>query len=161
MILKRGSTGFWNKESDEIIVNTEARVANFKSWCFTNVLQLGGNVLEWHEPTSYISYAHARVKLSGEELYILHHDVYDYIAFTKNIEMTSLHFINHRELSVVFSGPFQVLSQEQLEERLLKGKSNKKGGFLLTENDLAITELEQMHYYSSETIGQVIFNYWD
>lgn len=161
VILKRGVTGFWNKESEEIVVNTEARVANFKSWCYTNVLQLGGKLIEWYEPTSFISYAHARVKLSGEELYILHHDVYDYIAFAKNIEMTNLHFINHKELNVLFNEQFQVLSRETLEERLLKGKSNKKSGFLLNENDLAIVELEQISYFSSETVGQVIFNYWD
>lgn len=161
MILKRGVTGFWSQQSDEIVVDTETRVGNFKSWCYTNVLQFGGNVLEWHEPSLSISYAHALVRVGGEELYILHHNVYDYIAFTKNIEMTNLRFIDHKELSVLFNEQFQVLSRERLEEQLIKGKSNKKGGFLLNENDLAIVELEQIHYFNSETVGQVLFNYWD
>lgn len=161
MILKRGSTGFWNKVSDEILVDTEARVTKFKGWCYTNVLQLGGNVIEWYEPTSYIRYAHALVKLGEEKLYILHHDVYDYISFTKNIEMTNLHFIDHKGLSVLFSEQFQVLFQEQLNERLIKKNTNKKGGFLLNDNDLGTVELEQINYFSSETVGQTIFNYWD
>lgn len=70
----------------------EARIVEFKRYCYAFVQQLKGEFLEWYEPDVDVSYAHAYIKINENELYIFHNSMYDYIAFSKNCLITDLQF---------------------------------------------------------------------
>lgn len=159
MILKRGVTGF---TAGDVAFEYDwgAKVSNFKRYCYLYVQQLNGKVLAWHEPDIDIHYAHARIKVDYNEFYIFHHSMYDYIAFTNNRLITGLEFIDFPPLAMLFNEPFQVLTVAQLEEPLRK-QAKGDGHILLNDNDLNEIELYYMDYFSAQTVGDLVFNYWD
>ena len=159
MILKRGVTGF---TAGEVSLERDwaACTAAFKKYCYSYVGQLNGRILAFYEPDSVVGYAHAHVKIDGEAFYIFYNDLYDYVAFTSNCEMGGLEYIDHPLLADLFKNPFQVLTAAQLTEPLVFQASGS-GNILLNENDLNDVELHFMNYFRSETVGDLVFNYWD
>ena len=159
MILKKGVTGFTAGDLS-IERDYEARILAFKQSCFTYVQQLKGEILEWYDPYVDVSYAHAHIKINEIELYIFHNSMYDYIAFSSNRLMTDLHFIDHPLLENLFEMRYQVLTAAQLGEPLIR-QSKGSGNILLNENDLNEVELYNMDYFPAQTVGDLVFNYWD
>ena len=159
MILKKGVTGYTGGDLP-LERDSDARVIEFKQYCYSFVQQLKGEILEWYEPDIDIHYAHAHIKIKGNELYIFHHNMYDYIAFTNNRLITGLEFIDHPELKSLFEKRYEVLTVTQLEEPLVR-QANGSGHILLNENALNDVELYYMDYFPAQTVGDLVFNYWD
>ena len=159
MILKKGVTGYTGGDLS-LEFNWDARVDAFKRYCYSYVQQLKGEVLGWYEPTVDIGYAHAHVKIDKKELYIFHNSMYDYIAFTHNRLITELEFIDYPKLKVLFEKCYEVLTVSQLEEPLVR-QAKGRGHILLNENDLNDVELYQLNYFPTQTVGDLVFNYWD
>ena len=159
MILKKGVTGYTGGDLS-LGRDWEARIIEFKRYCYTFVQQLKGEILEWYEPDVDVSYVHAHIKIKEKELYIFHHNMYDYIAFTNNRLITDLHFIDHSLLKALFETRYEVLTVAQLGEPLLR-QSKGNGNILLNENDLNDVELYYMDYFPAQTVGDLVFNYWD
>ena len=159
MILKNGVTGYTGGDLS-FEFDGEARVAAFKRYCYSFVQQLQGEVLAWYEPDIDLHYAHAHIKLDDEELYIFHHNIYDYIAFTTNRVITGLDFVDHAHLQGLFETRYEVLTAAQLAEPLVR-QSTKNGSILLNENNLNEVELFYMDYFPARTVGDLVFNYYD
>ena len=159
MLLKTGVTGYIGGDLSFECAG-EARILAFRRCCYSFVHQLGGEVLAWHAPDIDLQYAHVRIKLDDEELYIFHHDIYDYIAFTTNRVITGLDFVDHALLQGLFETRYEVLMAAQLAEPLVR-QSTKNGNILLNENDLNEAELYYMDYFSARTVGDLVFNYYD
>lgn len=159
MILKKGVTGFAGGDLS-LERDWEARILVFKQSCFVFVQQLKSEILEWYEPDVDVNYAHAHIKFHENELYIFHNSMYDYIAFSNNRLITGLHFIDHPLLKTLFETRYEVLSAAQLAEPLVR-QSKGSGNILLNENDLNEVELYYMDYFPAQTIGDLVFNYWD
>lgn len=159
MILKRGVTGYTagdlSLERDWTVLH-----AAFKKASYAALQAVNGRVVEWFEPDAMIGYAHARVEVNGQELYIFYNGMYDYIAFTTNKLLTDLQFVDHSALGQAFEGSYQVLTVAQLEEPLRKQKKGD-GHLLLNDNDLNDVELYYMDYFPAQTVGDLVFNYWD
>ena len=155
MILKKGVTGF---TAGDLSLDRDfgARVVEFKRYCYAYVQQLKGEIVAWYEPAIDIHYAHAHIKINEQELYIFYNTMYDYIAFTNNRLITGLAFIDHPELKALFDERYEVLTVAQLEEPLVRS-----GHILLNENDLNEVELKYMNYFQAQTVGDLVFNYWD
>ncbi|ATP40793.1 hypothetical protein CSE16_12440 [Solibacillus sp. R5-41] len=177
MILKRGVTGFTAGDLS-LERDWEAYKAEFKKCCYLYVQQLNGSILAWYEPDIDCNYAHAHVKIDGQELYIFHNHMYDYIAFTRNCYVGGLDFIDHSLLKALFENRYEVLTVYQLEEPLVrqaKGSGNillnedvlndvdlrHSDNILLNENELNDVEIGFMNYFWSRTVGDLVFNYWD
>jgi len=64
-----------------------------------------------------------------------------------------LHFVDHAVLAEFFgaSGEYRVLPATEAQSPLVPD----------TYRNLAETELEQIRYWKPQTIGEVIYNYWD
>lgn len=86
--------------------------------------------------------------------------MYDYIAFTHNRLITELEFIDYPKLKVLFEKCYEVLTVSQLEEPLVR-QAKGRGHILLNENDLNDVELYQLNYFPTQTVGDLVFNYWD
>ncbi|WP_342573969.1 hypothetical protein MHH37_17090 [Solibacillus sp. FSL K6-1781] len=159
MILKRGITGFsagdLSLERDWVAHTTE-----FKRYCYTCVQQLHGSMLAFYEPDIELGYAHAHVKIDREELYIFLNNMYDDIAFTSNRDIGGLKFIDHELLGALFENSYTVLTASQLAEPLVY-QTNGSSIILKNENELNDVELRFMNHFRSQTVGDLVFNYWD
>ena len=158
MILKRGVTGYTAGDLS-LERDWDVLVPAFKKASYAAVEQVNGRVLQWFEPDVMIGYPHIHVEVNGQELYIFYNGMYDYIAFSTNKLLTDLQFVDHPLLAQAFSG-YEVLTVEQLEEPLRKQKKGN-GHMLLNDNSLNDVELYYMDYFPAETVGDLVFNYWD
>lgn len=159
MILKRGVTGF---SAGDLSLERDwvAQTAEFKKYCYASVQQLNGCILAFFEPDIDLGYAHAHVKIDGEELYIFHNNMYDDIAFTSNRDIGGLKFTDHKLLGALFENRYTVLTASQLAEPLVY--QTQSGGItLMNENELNDVELRFMNHFRSQTVGDLVFNYWD
>ncbi|MFS0876061.1 hypothetical protein [Solibacillus isronensis] len=159
MILKRGVTGF---SAGDLSLERDwvAQTAEFKKYCYASVQQLNGCILAFFEPDIDLGYAHAHVKIDGEELYIFHNNMYDDIAFTSNRDIGGLKFTDHKLLGALFENRYTVLTVSQLAEPLVY--QTQSGGItLMNENELNDVELRFMNHFRSQTVGDLVFNYWD
>ena len=159
MILKRGVTGF---SAGDLSLERDwvAQTAEFKKYCYASVQQLNGCILAFFEPDIDLGYGHAHVKIDGEELYIFHNNMYDYIAFTSNRDIGGLKFTDHKLLGALFENSYTVLTASQLAEPLVY-QTNGSGIILRNENELNDVELRFMNHFRSQTVGDLVFNYWD
>lgn len=121
---------------------------------------VGGRVMEWFEPDVMISYPHVHVQVNDQQLYIFYNQMYDYIAFSMTKDLTDLRFIDVPSLSAAFHHSYEVLTVAQLQEPLRKQKKGD-GHILLNENDLNDVELYYIDYFPTQTVGDLVFNYWD
>lgn len=159
MILKRGVTGYTagdlSYERD-----WEALIAAFKKASFTAVQAAGGRIIEWFEPDVMIQYPHMHIQVNEQKLYIFYNGMYDYVAFSSTKVLTDLQFVDEPLLAAVFLSPYEVLTAEQLQEPLRKQKKGD-GHILLNTNDLNEVELYYMDYFPAQTVGDLVFNFWD
>lgn len=159
MILKRGVTGF---SAGDLSLERDwvALTAEFKKYCYAYVQKLNGSILAFYEPDIDLGYAHAHVKINREELYIFHNNMYDDIVFTSNCEIGGLKFIDHELLGALFENHYTVLTASQLAEPLVY-QTKGSGIVLMNENELNDVELRFMKHFRSQTVGDLVFNYWD
>ena len=159
MILKRGVTGFIAGDLT-LERDWEALRLAFKKASYVAVQTVNGHVIEWFEPDVMIQYPHMHVEVNGQELYIFYNSMYDYIAFSSTKLLTDLQFIDEPLLARAFASPYTVLTVQQLQEPLRKQKKGD-GHILLNANDLNEVELYYMDYFPAQTVGDLVFNYWD
>lgn len=159
MILKRGVTGFTAGDLSLERDWDEVR-ATLKKASYTAVQAVGGRVIEWFDPDVTNPYPHMHVQVKGQKLYIFYNVMYDYVAFSSSKDLTNLQFLDEPLLARVFTRPYEVLTVEQLQEPLRKQKKGD-GYILLNDNDLNEVELYYMDYFPAQTVGDLVFNYWD
>ena len=159
MILKRGVTGYTagdlSHERD-----WASLTAAFKKASFIAVQAVDGHVIEWFEPDVMIPYPHMHIQVNEQKLYIFYNGMYDYVAFSSTKLLTDLQFVEEPLLADAFLSPYEVLKTEQLQEPLRKQKKGD-GHILLNDNDLNDVELYYMDYFPAQTVGDLVFNYWD
>ena len=183
MILKRGVTGCTGGD-ESFERDWEACRAEFKKSCYLYVQQLNGRVLAWYEPDIDVHYAHAYVEIDEETFYIFYNNMYDYIAFGYFIgerRTCNLYFMDYPSLQSLFEKRYEVLTVRQLEEPLVRqAKDSGKiilndddandiiqqddycnNYILLNENELNDVELNNMNYFWSRKVGDLVFNYLD
>ncbi|MBQ4870072.1 hypothetical protein IHQ11_26860 [Priestia megaterium] len=96
----------------------------------------------------------------NREIYVLLNAYYPFLAFASTVEFQHINFINDPMLSKDFIPFYKVLSKEELHEPLDIRNSRGKVS-LENENDLNSSELEQIDYWKPNTVGEVMFNFWD
>ena len=100
------------------------------------------------------------IQVNEQKLYIFYNRMYDYVAFSSTKLLTDLQFVDEPLLADEFLSPYEVLKTEQLQEPLRKQKKGD-GHILLNDNDLNDVELYYMDYFLAQTVGDLVFNYWD
>lgn len=121
---------------------------------------VGGRVMESFEPDAMIQYPHVHIQVNGQQLYIFYNQMYDYIAFSTTKDVTDLRFVDVPSLAAAFYRPYEVLTVAQLQEPLRNQKKGD-GHILLNDHDLNDVELYYMDYFPAQTVGDLVFNYWD
>lgn len=132
----------------------------FKRLCHTLANYTNGKVLCFEEPQVAQNFYKAELDLSNDKIFILLNSSYPFIAFASSIEYFKIKFIDHSLQNVVnaFSDGFRILFANKLNERL---QLDERTRTVTNENCLNKTELDQIFYWKPETVGDVVFNYWD
>ncbi|MCM3654797.1 hypothetical protein [Metabacillus litoralis] len=150
MILPNGVTGFYNSEA---IKPPKVEGKQFKQLCFDIVSRNGGKVIDFNTPQYPANFYYAQVEILGNRFYILLNEHYPYLAFASAVEFGNIKFIDNPVLYEQFSPFFRVIGTVELNVPFNQN--------LVKKTELNSAELEQLAYWKPETVGQIIFNYWD
>lgn len=157
MKLQNGVTGFFNPAIDTL---SYIDGKQFKQICFTVASKNKGKIVSFETPGLATNFYKACIELSEKKVFVLLNAHYPYLTFATNVEYGNIQFINEEKLAEEFSSYYTVLSKEELIEPIRIRLGSKKN-IVLNENTLNEAELEQIVYWQPNTIGHVLFNYWD
>ena len=151
MGLPNGVTGFYNSDTNK---PPEVERKQFKQLCFYIASCNGGKVIDFSTPQYPANFFNVEVEILGNRFYILLNEHYPYLAFASFVDETyGITFIDNPILYEQFSPFYQVISSEELNIPFNQNMIKNSG--------LNSAELDQLAYWKPETVGQIIFNYWD
>jgi hypothetical protein len=154
--LPNGITGFYHHQYEPPKMDGK----QFRQLCFSLVHNNGGTVLDFKEPLTATNFFDIEVRHSKQQFHILLNAHYPFLAFASVVEFGQIQFIDIPELIELFSLFYRVLGTSELNERLLLNIGSKEG-IIQNDNQLNSAELKQIAYWKPETIGELIFNFWD
>lgn len=150
MKLPNGISGFYDsKVNNPPQVNGE----KFKQLCLDFASRNSGKVIDFITPQYPSNFYCATVEIEDTKVYMLLNEHYPYLAFASVVEFGNIKFINKPILYEEFSSFYRVKDPDELNVPLNQN--------LLKQTELNSSELEQISYWKPETVGQIIFNYWD
>ncbi|MGG3891252.1 hypothetical protein [Metabacillus fastidiosus] len=152
MKLPNGITGFSTSEANK---PPQVEEKQFKQLCFHFVTHKGGKVIDFNVPQYPVNFYNAKVEIFNMQFCILLNEHYPYLAFTSTVEFGNIEFIDIPILSEQFSLFYQVMDTAALNVPISKILEEKN------KHELNNAEWGEIAYWKPETIGQIIFNYWD
>lgn len=150
MKLPNGITGFYDSKA-----NTPPQVdgKQFKQLCFDIASRNRGKLIDFITPQYPSNFYYAQVDVLGNRFYILLNEHYPYLAFASVVEFGNIKFIDRPVLNEQFPSFYRIIGTVELNVPFNQN--------LIKKTELNSAELEQIAYWKPETVGQVIFNYWD
>ncbi|MBY0097999.1 hypothetical protein [Mesobacillus maritimus] len=150
MILPNGVTGFYDSESKK---PPQVNGKLFKQLCFEFASWNGGKVIDFNEPKYPRNFYFAKFEIHNNQFFVLLNEHYPYLAYASVVEFGNITFIDKPVSHENFSDFYKVLGKVDLEAPINQN--------LVVNSELNRAELEQLAYWKPETVGQIIFNYWD
>lgn len=150
MKLPNGITGFYESKATK---PPQLDGILFKQQCYEVASRYRGKVIEIKPPSYPANFYKARVEMLNDEFYILLNKHYPYLAFASVVEFGNIQFIDKPTLCEAFSSSYQVLGTKELHAPFNQD--------LVTQSELNDSEKKQIQYWKPETIGKIVFNYWD
>lgn len=144
-MLPNGITGFRDLK-DPYIPEQEKRI--FQRFCYSIATRHHCLVLSFDFDLASKNFYSAEIKTEKGRLYLLENAYYPWIAFAKSYNFTKIKFIEN-PFSITDSGICVLtLSELQQDWHNIVGELNK-------------AELKQIEYWKPNTVGDIIFNFWD
>lgn len=145
-ILKNGISGF-NRNSNEMRNPNEKQ---FQAFCYAFAMEVDGIVVSFDTNLTGKNFYSCHIIINEEDFYLLINSIYPMIAFARKVDYFDIEFIHNEKYKQFFQNSYRVLNISELNEKLIDKK-----------HQLNKDELEQINYYKSKTVGEVIFNHWD
>ena len=147
MILPRGVTGFWSVNAAPLPLLDEKA---FCQMCYSIALENGGTVTELDTDTYPRNFYSAKLSRYDQSIFLLQNIHYPYAAFAQQDASGRFVLTQQPEWLQLPESPVQFLSSDKLYQdwHSLRG-------------ELSPEELEQIHYWNPQTVGEVVFNTWD
>lgn len=145
-ILKNGISGF-NRNSNEMMNPNEKQ---FQAFCYAFAMEVDGIVVSFDTNLTGKNFYSCHIIINEEDFYLLINSIYPMIAFARKVDYFDIEFIHNEKYKQFFQNSYRVLNISELNEKLIDKKHR-----------LNKDELEQINYYKSKTVGEVIFNHWD
>lgn len=147
MILPRGITGFWSvNTAPPPLLNEKA----FCRLCYSIAKENVGTVTELDTDTQPRNFYSAQIRKHDNFIFILQNIHYPYAAFAGQDASGGFVLTNPPKWLRLPEGQVRFLSLAEL---------NQDWHGLCVE--LGPEELEQIHYWNPQTVGEIIFNTWD
>ena len=147
MILPRGITGFWSVNAAPLPLLDEKA---FRQMCHTLSRKNGGAVTELDTDTYPRNFYSAKLSRYDQSIFLLQNIHYLYAAFAQRDASGRFVLTQQPEWLQLPESPVQFLSFDELDQdwRSLCG-------------ELSPEELDQIHYWNPQTVGEIIYNIWD
>ncbi len=154
LVLQRGVTGFFNWDERGAI--PEFHFREFKLVIHVVARELSCSATNLVERGVTPNFHSALIACEDQSILILGHSIYPIFAIAKPLEHSSqcLRFIDIDKVSQIVNDHFPhvtLASAQRLTQKL--------SGTDLVELDEF--ELEQVKYWKPETVGELVFNWWD
>lgn len=147
MILPRGITGFWSVNTVPLPLMEKKA---FGQMCHTLAWKNDGAVTEVDMDTATRNFYSAKLSSYDQSIFVLQNIRYPYIAFARRDNSDRFIFTSLPEWLQLPEGTVRFLSPSELNQDW----HNLCG-------ELSPEELEQIHYWNPQTVGEIIFNTWD
>ena len=157
MILRYGITGFYNAGGEKPPTTDEKP---FIQNCFGLINGKYGKIAGCKGQQDTANFFAVEVKTPVKHLHLLLNAHYPFLAFANKAEYGKITFVDDPALGKLFSPFYHVLDTKKLNERIIL-KPGSKRNILQNANDLNEEELKQIAFWQPETIGEIIYNYWD
>ena len=147
MTLPRGITGFWNvNTAPPPLLDKKA----FRRLCYSIARENDGTVTGLDTDTQPRNFYSAQIWKHDNFIFILQNIHYPYVAFAGQDDSGGFVLTRPPEWLQLPEGQVNFLSLTQL---------NQDWHDLCQE--LGPEELEQIHYWNPQTVGEILFNTWD
>lgn len=147
MILPRGVTGFWSVNAAPLPLLDE------KAFCqmyYSIALENGGTVTELDTDTYPRNFYSAKLSRYDQSVFLLQNIHYPYAAFAQRDTSGGFIWISQPEWLQLPEGSVRFLSPSELT----RDWHDLRG-------ELSPEELDQIHYWNPQTVGEIVFNTWD
>ena len=147
MILPRGVTGFWSVNAAPLPLLDEKA---FCQMCYSIALENGGTVTELDTDTYPRNFYSAKLSRYDQSVFLLQNIHAPYAAFAQRDASGRFVLTQQPEWIRLLESPVQFLRFDELNQdwRSLRG-------------ELSPEELDQIRYWTPQTVGEIIFNTWD
>lgn len=146
MILKNGITGFFESLDDKKSIPSQS----FIQFCNEIVYNNQGKILFMDLELTGKNFYCSKQQFQDQICYILLNASYPYVAFASLVSMERIIYIDKPDYIKYIPDNYLVLNKNVLETI-----------FENCDNQLNKAERKQILYWEPETIGEVIFNFWD
>ena len=126
--------------------------ARFKSACIEAGRRAGGWASGFVQAGITPNFHQSTIKYDGKKLLIVCNGTFSFIAFAEAKDSATLEFLDDAD----FAKSFKLQGYRVLESALLSRNLDKHNCTELDE-----TELDQLKYWRSKVVGEVIFNWYD
>lgn len=147
MILPRGITGFGGINTNPPLFLDEKA---FRRMCHALARENGGAVTEVDTDTAIRNFYSAKVSRYDQSVFLLQNIHYPYAAFAQRDTSGGFIWISQPEWLQLPEGSVRFLSPSELT----RDWHDLCG-------ELSPEELEQIHYWNPQTVGEIVFNTWD
>ena len=147
MILPRGITGFGSINTDPPLFLDEKA---FCRMCHALAQENGGAVTEVDTDTAIRNFYSAKVSRYDQSVFLLQNIHYPYAAFAQREASGRFVLTQQPEWLRLPEGSVRFLSPSEL----IRDWHDLCG-------ELSPEELEQIHYWNPQTVGEIVFNTWD
>ena len=147
MILPRGITGFGNINTDPPLFLDEKA---FCRMCHALAQENGGAVTEVDTDTAIRNFYSAKLSRYDQSVFLLQNIHYPYAAFAQREASGRFVLTQQPEWLQLPEGSVRFLSPSEL----IRDWQDLCG-------ELSPEELEQIHYWNPQTVGEIVFNTWD
>lgn len=145
-IMKPGVTGFSEKEL------SEQEIKDFETYLYHAIRYENGKVIEKELLTNNKNFYTYQIGIQTKVFYVLLHSIFPYVAFASVVDYSGIKFIDEPEqVKSILTESYKVLDTNLLNQTLTIEDTSRLGK----------QEQEMIRYWKPETIGEVIFNYWD
>ncbi|MBM7648683.1 hypothetical protein JOC78_001629 [Bacillus ectoiniformans] len=155
MHLAYGVTGFYSSGD-----NPPPRNAGnlFKEMCYSAARKIKGDVIVYNKPQLHTNFFEAVIDNGSKRLHILLNAHYPLVAFASSVETGHITFYDEPALAEEFKG-FYVCEARELNQLL---QVKRTPDFTIShQHDLNTAELSQIMHWEPNTIGEIVFNFWD
>lgn len=152
MKIPYGVSGFYNSDERK---PPEIDVAKYKELCYQLARALGAELQEFHESLYPANFYKAVFLLGEKNICLVMNKHYPLLAFADIADAVRIEFIDYPPGNGVIPEGFKVLAVAELETPVPRNVDD------LQSAGLNQGEIQQIKYWKPDTLGQIIFNFWD
>jgi len=150
--LPYGVSGFYDSDEPK---PPEMDVSKYKELCDELAKKLDGEMLEFTDSLYPANFHKAYFKLPAKSVCLVMNKHYPLLAFATTVEALKIKFIDYPEATEAVPEEYTVLTAEALEAKVPENLAELPG------NQISKGEIRQINYWKPETVGQIVFNFWD